>query len=189
MAKSIGKYFVAIVPESDIQQDAINLKLLLKENFNLKYALKSPAHVTLKMPFNWNEAKEDKLIGLLKSFFEKIEPFEVRYSGFDRFGNRVIFVKIKEEPTLYSIQNSLSEYFKRELKLVVELSDKAYHPHLTLAFKDIKTTQFDTYWSFIKKQTFDASETIRTVALLKRKEGRWEVLKRFEMLGIEDSKT
>jgi 2'-5' RNA ligase len=185
MAKSIGKYFIAIVPEGEIQENATQLKLMLKQEFNIKYALKSPSHVTLKMPFSWNEAKEDKLKGLLKSFFEDIEPFEISYSGFDRFGKRVIFVKIKEEPALFSLQHSLSQYCKRELKLVVELSDKAYHPHMTLAFKDIKPAQFDTYWSFIKKQRFYASESVKNVALLKRIEGSWEVMCRFDLLNVQ----
>lgn len=187
MAKSIGKYFIAIVPEGEIQQNATELKLKLKENFNLRYALKSPAHITLKMPFNWNEAKEEKLNVLLKSFFDKIRSFDLRYSGFDRFGRRVIFIKTEEQPALFSLQLTLSKYCKTDLKLVEELSDRAYHPHMTLAFKDVKPLQFDTYWSFMKKHKFDASETVRTVALLKRKEGRWVVVSRFQLNSAENS--
>lgn len=186
MAKSIGKYFIAIVPEGEIQQNSTELKLKLKENFNLKYALKSPSHITLKMPFNWNEAKEDKLNGLLNSFFDKIKPFDLRYSGFDRFGKRVIFIKVKEDPSLSSLQIGLSKYCKTDLKLVEELSDRAYHPHMTLAFKDIKATQFDLYWDFIKKQKFEARQKVKDIALLKRVDGRWIVVSRFQ-LNDEDS--
>ncbi|MCL6258967.1 2'-5' RNA ligase family protein [Aquiflexum sp. TKW24L] len=181
MAKSIGKYFIAIVPEGEIQQKATELKVLLKDNFNLKYALKSPAHVTLKMPFNWNEAKEDKLNGLLQSFFENFSPFDLSYSGFDRFGRRVIFIKVMEDSALFSIQLALSKYCKTDLKLVEELSDRAYHPHMTLAFKDIKLIHFDAYWDFIKKQKFDAKQEVNDIALLKRIEGRWVVVRRFKL--------
>ncbi|MCH6199822.1 2'-5' RNA ligase family protein [Aquiflexum sp. LQ15W] len=189
MAKSIGKYFIAIVPEGEIQQNATELKLKLKENFNLKYALKSPAHITLKMPFNWNEAKEDRLNGLLKSFFDKVKAFDLKYSGFDRFGRRVIFIKTKEEPALFSLQLMLSKFCKTDLKLVEELSDRAYHPHMTLAFKDLKATQFDTYWDFIKKQKFDAKQEVKDIALLKRLEGRWVVLSKFHLNGTDSSTT
>lgn len=189
MAKSIGKYFIAIVPEGEIQQNATELKLKLKENFNLKYALKSPAHITLKMPFNWNEAKEDKLNGHLKSFFDKVKPFDLRYSGFDRFGRRVIFIKTKEEPALFSLQLALSKYCKTDLKLVEELSDRAYHPHMTLAFKDLKPTQFDAYWDFIKKQKFDAKQEVKDIALLKKIEGRWVVVSRFKLNGSDSLAT
>ena len=189
MAKSIGKYFIAIVPEGEIQQKATYLKLMLKEDFNLKYALKSPAHVTLKMPFNWNEAKEDKLNGLLKTFSEKIMPFYLNYRGFDRFGRRVIFIKPKEEPALFSLQLALSKYCKTDLKLVEELSDRAYHPHMTLAFKDLKPAQFEAYWDFIKKQKFEAKQEVKDIALLKRVEGRWLVVRRFQLSGAFTSAT
>jgi 2'-5' RNA ligase len=189
MAKSIGKYFIAIVPEGEIQQNATELKLKLKENFNLKYALKSPAHITLKMPFHWNEAKEDRLNGLLESFFEKIKAFDLKYSGFDRFGRRVIFIKTKEEPALFSLQLKLSKFCKTDLKLVEELSDRAYHPHMTLAFKDLKATQFDTYWDFIKKQKFDAKQEVKDIALLKRSEGRWVVMSKFQLNNADSSTT
>jgi 2'-5' RNA ligase len=187
MAKSIGKYFLAIVPEGDIQEKATELKLLLKENFNLKYALKSPAHVTLKMPFNWNEAKEDKLKGFLREFFEKMKPFLLHYKSFDRFGKRVIFIKVKDEPELTMLQSELSGFCKKGLKLTQELSDNAYHPHMTLAFKDIKATQFATYWDFIKKQQFEAKQEVKDVGLLKRIEGRWVVVGRFSLAGIDFS--
>jgi 2'-5' RNA ligase len=183
MAKTIGKYFIAIVPEGEIQQHATELKEQLGVNFNLKYALKSPAHVTLKMPFNWNEAKEEKLNGLLKSFCENREAFKLRYSGFDRFGRRVIFINVKEAPALFALQLALSKYCKTDLNLVEELSDRAYHPHMTLAFKDIKTAQFDVYWDFIKKQKIEARQEITDIALLKRIEGKWVVVSRFELGG------
>jgi 2'-5' RNA ligase len=182
MAKSIGKYFIAIVPEGDIQQKATDLKLLLKEQFNLKYALKSPAHVTLKMPFNWNEAKESKLIDLLTGFCQEQQPFQLKFSGFDKFGKRVIFINVKEDQALSSLQIGLSKFCKTNLNLVEELSDRAYHPHMTLAFKDLKEIRFGEYWDFIKKQRFEKKMDVKDIALLKRTEGRWMVIKRI-MLG------
>lgn len=187
MAKSIGKYFIAIVPEGEIQQKATDLKLMLKEDFNLKYALKSPAHVTLKMPFNWNEAKESKLIDLLTGFCQDQQPFQLKFSGFDKFGKRVIFIKIKENPTLSSLQIGLSKFCKTNLNLVEELSDRAYHPHMTLAFKDLKEIRFAEYWDFIKKQKFEAKEEVKDIALLKRIEGKWVVVNKFELNATDSS--
>ena len=182
MAKSIGKYFIAIVPEGEIQQIATDLKLILRENFNLKYALKSPAHVTLKMPFNWNEAKESKLIDLLTGFCQEQQPFQLKFSGFDKFGKRVIFIKVKENPTLSSLQIGLSKFCKTNLNLVEELSDRAYHPHMTLAVKDLKEIRFMEYWDFIKKQRFEGEMEVKNLAVLKRSDGYWKVLVRIPLL-------
>ena len=179
MANSPAKYFIAIVPEGPVQVQATDLKNLMKEKFNLKYALKSPAHITLKMPFTWNENKEEKLGGMLEEFCKSIEPFNLDLSGFDKFGNRVIFINVKKNQYLSDIQLSLSKFCKTDLKLVEELSDRAYHPHMTIAFKDIKPKLFDEYWSFIKTQTFKETLEVNDIALLKKVEGRWGVVSRF----------
>lgn len=180
MANSPAKYFIAIVPEGKIQTQATDLKNLMKEKFNLKYALKSPAHITLKMPFLWNENKEDILGQKLEEYFTSFNPFNVLLKGFDRFGSRVIFIHVKENTELTALQFSLSKFCKKELKLVEELSDRAYHPHMTIAFKDVKPKLFDDYWEFIKTLKFKEDYTVNNVALLKKVTGRWEVLRRFE---------
>jgi 2'-5' RNA ligase len=179
MANSPAKYFIAIVPEGPVQLQATALKDLMKDKFNLKYALKSPAHITLKMPFSWNENKEEKLGGMLEGFCKSIEPFHLDLNGFDKFGNRVIFINVKKNQYLTDIQLLLSKFCKTELKLLEELSDRAYHPHMTIAFKDIKPKLFDEYWKFIKTQTFKEKLEVNDIALLKKEEGTWEVVRRF----------
>ncbi|WP_194973545.1 2'-5' RNA ligase family protein [Aquiflexum lacus] len=181
MAYTQAKYFLAIVPEGLVQLQATALKNLMKEKFNLKYALKSPAHITLKMPFLWNENKEEKLGDLLAGFCRSIEPFSLNLNGFDKFGKRVIFIHVKKNQDLTDIQLLLSKFCKTELKLVEELSDRAYHPHMTIAFKDIKPKLFDAYWAFIKTQTFKEKLEVNDIALLKKVEGRWEVVRRFDL--------
>lgn len=181
MANSPAKYFIAIVPEGPVQTQATELKNLMKEKFNLKYALKSPAHITLKMPFTWNENKEEKLCDMLEGFCKSIEPFELDLNGFDKFGRRVIFIDVKKNQYLTDLQQLMSKFCKTELKLAEELSDRAYHPHMTIAFKDVKPKLFDEYWSFIKTQTFKEKLEVEDIALLKRIEGRWGVVRRFRL--------
>ena len=96
MANSPAKYFIAIVPEGPVQTLATELKNLMKEKFNLKYALKSPAHITLKMPFSWNENKEENWVIGWRSSVNLLEPFKLDLNGFDKFGSRVIFINVKK---------------------------------------------------------------------------------------------
>src|SRR5690554_7580542 len=98
MAKILQKYFIAIVPTGDLQEKATELKFKLRETFNLKYALRSPAHITLKMPFLWNEVKEERLTNRLTSFFQSQPEFSLRLQGIGKFGRRVIFIKMKDQP-------------------------------------------------------------------------------------------
>lgn len=176
MAKILGKYFIAIVPTDEIQREATKLKEDLKEAFGLKYALKSPAHVTVKMPFSWNEAKENELIDKVSKFLKDKIEFSLEFDGFDRFGKRVIYIKVKPNKQLNTLQSELAEYCKRELKLVKELSDSNYTPHMTVAFKDVQEKRFDEYWSFIKTTKFKKQQQVQSLSILKRVDGRWVVL-------------
>ncbi|MFD2203714.1 2'-5' RNA ligase family protein [Shivajiella indica] len=181
MATIPAKYFIALVPEGKIQEEATALKEEMKNLFNLKYALKSPAHITIKMPFEWNENKEDKLIYKLQKFLAGIGVFDLKFRDFDRFGRRVIFVDVLPSATLQSLQESLGKFCKLELNLINELSDRAFHPHLTISFKDVKPKNFDLYWKHIQSKHFNADYQVRDVALLKRMEGRWKVIHRFPL--------
>lgn len=183
MATELAKYFLALVPQGQIQQEATALKEELKSLFNIKYALKSPAHVTLKMPFNYNELKEEKLILNVQNFLHPYSPFQLQLKGFDRFGKRVIYINVRQSAALNQLQEDLGKFCKLKLKLNNELSDRAFHPHMTLAFKDIKPNKFDTYWQHVKSKEFKATYPVEDLALLKRIEGRWEVIHRFILKG------
>jgi 2'-5' RNA ligase len=176
MATIPAKYFIALVPEGKIQENATALKEEMKALFNLKYSLKSPAHITLKMPFIWNEKKESTLIYKLQKFFVGYAKFELKLKGFGRFGNRVIFIDVMPSMPLKNLQESLGKFCKLELKLTNELSDKAFHPHMTISFKDVKPKNFDLYWKHIRSKEFEADYPVQHAALLKRIAGRWEVI-------------
>jgi 2'-5' RNA ligase len=181
MATIPAKYFIALVPEGNIQEEATLLKEDMNMLFNLKYALKSPAHITIKMPFEWNENKEEKLIYRLQKFFETFEKFDLKLLNFGRFGRRVIFIDVLPSKTLNNLQESLGKFCKLELKLINELSDKAFHPHMTISFKDVKPKNFDMYWKHIQSKKFKEDYPVSDVALLKRIEGRWKVISRFPL--------
>jgi 2'-5' RNA ligase len=129
------------------------------------------------MPFSYNEAKEANLAQHFRSFFANQVPFSLTISGIGNFGQRVIFQKIIPNPELLSLQLGLKTFCKRELHLVDELSDRNYHPHLTLAFRDLKSSHFEEVLSFTKRRCFDAEFLVDRVALLKKEEGIWRVCK------------
>jgi len=181
MPKSLEKYFLAIVPAVNIQEEAKAIKELVKEKYNAKHALKSPAHVTLKMPFVWNEYKEDKLQGLLRDFFSRQGSFSIEFKGIGRFGRRIMYVRVSYGPELPEMQERLNQFCRKELKLNEELSDRAYTPHMTLVYSDLKKQFFDECWAMLKERGFYGKMEVKNVALLKKINYRWHVLMNFEL--------
>ncbi|WPR75131.1 2'-5' RNA ligase family protein [Algoriphagus sp. NG3] len=169
------KYFLAIVPEGGFQEQVTQLKLEIRDRFEAKYALKSPAHITLKMPFVYNEAKEIRLIEKLGDFLVNYVPFDLEVKGVSTFGERVIYLGVEAGQGLYDFQEALKTYCKKELNLIDELSDRNFHPHMTVAFKDIKKSRFQNILQYARKYNLTCKLTVSHLALLKRIDGRWEV--------------
>src|SRR5438105_1617865 len=96
---NIGKYFIAIVIPEPFQSDIMALKQLVSENFNSKGALRSPAHITLHMPFEWKEEKENVLIEKLQGFRFN-QRLSVQLKKISAFEPRVIFVDVIPDPAL-----------------------------------------------------------------------------------------
>ncbi|MEP0713226.1 2'-5' RNA ligase family protein [Algoriphagus sp.] len=175
------KYFLAIVPEGEFQDRVKQLKLEIKDRFQAKFALKSPAHITLKMPFVYNEAKEDELIRKLGEFIAGYNSFNVTVAGLGNFGTRVIYLDVEGEDALYVLQRELISYFKRTLKLTDELSDRNFQPHMTVAFKDIKRSQFQNILAVVGKQEFQEVISVSKIVVLKKVLGQWEAINFLEL--------
>ncbi|MEX2511833.1 MAG: 2'-5' RNA ligase family protein [Cyclobacteriaceae bacterium] len=170
------KYFIGIVPKGEAGALADEIKQDLKEVFGLKYALKSPSHVTLKMPFLFNEKNEGLLLKKLNSFFAQEKRFELQFKGFKTFGKRVIYIGVNYPSELLEIQGRLAQFCKSKLGQTLELSDTNFKPHMTIAFKDLKKSEFEKYLEFLKKYEMDYRSVISDISLLKKEQFRWETL-------------
>lgn len=171
----IQKYFLALVPPREILERAHQIKISIRDQFGMKYALKSPPHITLKMPFNYNEAKESVLAQKLSGFLKDRKPFNVKIDGVGTFGNRVIFLNIEKSQELIELQSELKIFCKKVLNLNDELSDRNFHPHMTLAFKDLKSKNFEEVLALVKEQSFKTEFLVEELFILKRLENRWDL--------------
>ena len=74
--KGMGKYFVGLLPPPAVESQFNTLKQGIATQFQVKYALQAPAHLTLKMPFRYKEAKERELGIRLRTLLEKQGLFQ-----------------------------------------------------------------------------------------------------------------
>jgi len=176
---SADKYFLAIVPPEPLQSQLMSLKEHVREHYGSKGALRSPAHITLHMPFEWKTEKEDRLIESLENF-TFAPSFMIRLHNFSSFEPRVIFVDVIKNETLCDLQKELVKHVKKDLHIFNEANNmRGFHPHITIAFRDLKKDRFYDAITYFKTQSFEADLEIKTFHLLKHSPGKWEIYREF----------
>jgi 2'-5' RNA ligase len=169
-----NKYFIAIVPPDPLQQELMNLKHELGLKFNTKGALRSPAHITLHMPFELERRKEIRFLEAIKQLSYPVSPFEILLSDFGVFEPRVLFVNVKPSASLVLLRDLLIEWVKSKFAIYNQSDDKrGFHPHITIAFRDFKKQMFYAAWAQFKTQVFSGSFICNEIQLLKFESGKW----------------
>ncbi len=173
------RYFIALIPPDPIQSDVQEIKEHFQIAYNSKGALRSPGHVTLMMPFLWKEKKEAKLFDLLVQA-TKEEKFNLEFDGFGAFPPRTIFIKSKVCHELMDFQSRLARHAKRQMNLFNATHNRGYHPHMTVAFRDLKKDQFVEAWKEFKDRPFNAQFEVNDFWLLKHDGERWNAYREFQ---------
>jgi len=188
VTKALGKskadklYFVAIVPPSPIYEEAFEQKLYFKTKYNSKASLNSPPHITLHMPFRWKETDENELATQLDTFARGRSPIMIQLNGFSSFPPKVIFINVEISIELQGLQKDLERHFKKELNLFnAKYKDLPFHPHLTLAFRDLKKPNFQKAWEEFVGKDYKATFLADKIALLKHSGSVWEVFREVEL--------
>lgn len=176
---ALQKYFIAIVPPKPILEEVLAVKQYVASQYMSKGALRSPAHITLHMPFEYEEDKEQRLTDCLGLFkFGHEVPVELKNYGC--FEPRVIFVDVIANELLQGLQKELVEHVKTRLHLLNQAqSMRGFHPHLTVAFRDLKKPLFYKAWEEFKERPFAAHFDCKTVSLLKLSDAGWAVHREF----------
>lgn len=174
------RYFLAIIPPSPIYEQVMEIKTYFKEQYNCKAPLRSPAHITLQMPFLWSPEKEKYLTDQLSSFAQSQNPFELELHGFNHFEPRVIYVDVVNNPPLRVMQKVMAKHLKLELGIFnADYKGRGFHPHMTVAFRDLKKPLFFQAWEEFKIKAFDASFAVNSFWLLKHDGKQWQPLREF----------
>ncbi|MEI9919284.1 MAG: 2'-5' RNA ligase family protein [Bacteroidota bacterium] len=166
---SRSKYLIAILPPEPFASEIYKLKESFRDQYNTKGSLNSPAHITLHMPFEFDN--EEKLLVAFKKI--SIENFTIELKDFGCFEPRVIFVGVKENPALAACQLNVMDFCKRELNIFnAGYKDQPFHPHVTVAFRDLKRDSFKRAWDEFKSRSYNAVFECNRISLLKH-DGRF----------------
>jgi 2'-5' RNA ligase len=180
-----ARYFIAIIPPEPLYKEVQELKEYFRDRYNSRAALRSPPHITLHMPFEWKREKEGMLCEMLESFFRKISGFELKLLNFSCFAPKTIFVHVESCPELETLQKELERFCKSRLNLFhARYQDLPFHPHLTIAFRDMKKETFAQAWDEFVKKKFIREFNVTNVVLLKDNGRQWEPVCYFSLHSI-----
>lgn len=167
-------YFIALLPPPDIQAEVTAFKAYAAEHFQSRRALNSPPHITLIPPFRFEEAPARALRADLDAWQREQPPFTVQLDGFAAFPPRVIYVDIRPNEQLARYQQALADWLAAQYDISGS-SPHGFHPHMTVAFKDLKRRQFPAAWSYFQALPYQRQFVVERLYLLGWVAGRWQV--------------
>jgi len=173
MAKAL--YLIALVPPADLRKRVKALKVEMRDRFGAAHALKSPAHLTLQMPFRRDESQEGSMLGTLQAFAKTERPIRIMLQGFDCFLPRVLFIRVQNHEPFQALHQRLNRILRHELGFSESEIWDQQHPHMTIATRDLSKYAFQRAWPELKRRPFEAHFTADHLHLLKHNGQFWEL--------------
>lgn len=172
-------YFIALVPDGELREQVRFLKEEMKMNYGASHALKSPAHITMQMPFRRPEADEESIIQILELFCQEQVSFDIILNGFDCFAPRVIFIRIINHKPVISMHKKLNKVLESDLNFSSRVLTHQLHPHMTIATRDLSEAAFEQAWPQYESKEIRASFTVKSLFLLKHSGKHWDMYREF----------
>lgn len=172
-------YFLAILPDKPLRNSVLSLKEEISKEYHAKHALKSPAHITLQMPFKRDSSFEKLLIPKLAEFASTQHSFDVQLKGYGAFAPKVLYINIADHSPFISIHKQLTSLLLNDLDFPQKELSQNIHPHMTLAHRDLSSNEFGRAWREFKPLKFEAQFEAQGLCLLKHNSKSWDIYKEF----------
>jgi len=174
---SKSRFFIALLPPLAIQSYVNQLKQEFADRYASRGAQRSPPHITLQPPFEWLVEQVPVLEECLINFTANRESVPVMLSGFGAFPPRVIYINVVKTQVLLTLQTDLMVYLEATLgiKLDPVSKNRAFSPHMTVAFRDLTRQNFRVAWSEFQQRHLQFEFTATELTLLIHDGRRWNV--------------
>lgn len=148
----------------------------IAENWQCLHALRTPPHITIIPPIALTHTEINKVQEIAREIASKSNPFRLSVNEYGAFKPRVIFVKPDVPPGLSDLYNNWREALMKTFPHVLEkYPDRPYHPHITLAHRDVDRKRFDEIWKYYKHKKIDMSIEINQFCVLAHSKAGWEI--------------
>lgn len=166
-------YFIAAVPPSPLQDSIEQVKQLAAERFHSSRALNAPAHITLVSPFRLSDEEEQRMGETLAQVAYEHAPFEVELKDYAFFEPRVVFINVMPNEALDRLRTDLWKHLEAQGFVQSQSFTTEYHPHITVAFRDLSPQQFALAKEYFAAQQLEATFQVADLCLLKHHGQKW----------------
>jgi 2'-5' RNA ligase len=178
---SISRFFVALLPPQDIQDYANEIKQYFADNYASRHAQKSPPHITLQPPFEWENNNLSTLETSLREFASQQQSISVTLNGFAAFAPRVIYINVVRSPELLSLQANLASQMETNLQIIDQVGkQRPFAPHMTVAFRDLTKQNFQAAWPEFAQRQLHFEFTANKLTLLIHDGRSWLIQSEFD---------
>ena len=168
-------YFIAIVLPGELNKKVLKWKTFMHENYGCKVGLKSPAHITLIPPFWMHEEREQRLTADIDAISSSAQPFIIATKNFSVFKPRTIYVDVVMNEKLRSLKAAIDHFFSgADYKIKIE--SRPFHPHITIATRDLHKKDFHEAWTLFETKKFQAEWEANALSLLRHNLKNWDVI-------------
>ena len=173
-------YFIAIVLPPQLCAEITHFKEDFVTRFNSRHALRVKPHITLKAPFSLPAEQQAELHDWFTQIPVPVTAFQQELKDFGAFDNRrnpVIYVHPVMNNALYQLQKEVLFQFKKKFpKANISQNESSFHPHITIAYRDLQPHLFKKAWEEYKTQKYEAVFEVSSFELLQHKTKSWETI-------------
>jgi 2'-5' RNA ligase len=172
----VSMYFIAIVLPEELNERVLEYKKMMQEKFGCKVGLKSPAHITIVPPFWLEEEKEQQLLEDVRRISSDIVQFPVTTNNFSAFKPRTIFIDVIVDVQLAAVKQSSDQFFKGNEFYKIKIDTRPFHPHITIATRDLHKKAFHEAWPLFQHKEFKEEWIASGISVLRHNKRNWEVV-------------
>ena len=134
------------------------------------------AHITLIPPFWMQPDLEKVLIDSIKEFSAGTKGFSILLKDFSCFQPKVIFTNVEKNEELLHLKQDLEQFLLSANKFPINKDDRVFHPHVTLATRDLYKKAFYEAWEYFKEKKYEAQWHAEGLSLLRHNQKKWDVI-------------
>ena len=169
-------YFLAVVLPEELNKKILRFKNYMHENYGCVVGLKSPAHITIIPPFWMDETKENQLTNDIAVLSSEFETFDLATNNFSAFKPRTIFIDLMTNSKLDLLKKKTDLFFNTHQELKIKTDSRPFHPHITIATRDLFKKDFHESWPFFAEKKFIEEWKVKGLSLLKHNKKNWHVI-------------